>query len=250
MSIGDYARHAEIWDWYAADRTEEIRFWAALARRYGTKVLCGMCATGQVAAALAAEGLQVTGVDITPEMIAAAESQQAGQTGLQFVQGDLCALQLPSQDYDFAFVGTTSFHHLQTAEQREAALRSLWRHTRPGGGLALELWYPAERDWSSPERVFEPLHPTPGAALRVWKRGSTRYQADRRLVTIEQEVCIERNGASESFPHVFSLQLLDRQQLLAELERADYRLVREHGSYGDSTWQPGDPKWIIEAVRA
>lgn len=248
MPIGDYARHAEVWDWYAVDRTKEAEFWAKLAKQYGTKVMAGMCATGTVAAQLALNGLQVTGVDITREMIETASQRYADRQHLRFIEADLCALQLPDKDYDFAFVGTTSFHHLQTAEQREAALRSLRRHTRAGGGLALELWLPASKSWSSPERVFEPINPPADSQLKVWKKGKTEYDADSRLVTITQEVFIERNGEVESFAHAFSLQLFDRDTLEAELNEVGYSIVAEYGSYDLSPWVPDSRKWIVEAV--
>ncbi len=249
MSIGNYAQHAAIWDWYAADRSEEAAFWTVLAKRYGTKVIAAMCATGTVAAALAESGLQVTGVDITKEMIEAARHRYVDRRNLLFVQADLCALQLPDQEYDLAFVGTSSFHHLQTTEQRKAALSSLHRHTREGGALALELWSPAGRSWSSSERRFDPINPPADSQLRVWKTGKTEYDDASQRVTITQEVFIERGGQVESFPHAFSLQLFDRGTLEEELNEVGYSMVAEYGSHGFAPWAPSSPKWVIEAIR-
>lgn len=248
MSSGNYAKHAFIWDLYAHDRSSEVACWQRLAQKYGQFALAAMAATGTIAAGLAERGLEVTAVDITPEMVAEGKQKHGTMPNLHFVEGDICALQLEMGPYDFAFVGTTSFHHLQTAELRMAALNSLGRNLRPGGALALELWYPGSQSWASPERVFEPpqaLDPS----IKVWKKGRTEYYADRRLVTIAQEVFIERDGKLEQFPHAFDLQLFERETLVAELSKAGFDLVAEYGSYDLDAWTPESGKWIVEAVR-
>ena len=249
MSIENYSRHAEIWGWFSGDRADEIDCWATLSKRYGATVLAAMVATGEVAAALAGRGFKVTAVDITKEMVVEGIRRHGGNQNLTFVEGDVRSLRLAEKEYDFAFIGTTDFHHLLTSSDRKAALMNLYTHTRSGGGLGLELWFPSCISWSTPWKVFEPLSAPADPTVKVWKKGQTEFNAESCMVTIAQEVFIERGGRTEHFPHTFPLQLFDKDSLAVMLHGAGYTIAKEYGSYGFDPWTPQSPKWIVEAVK-
>jgi SAM-dependent methyltransferase len=249
MSMGDYAKHAAVWDWSGSDRSAEVNCWFNLAKKYGPRVLAAMCATGTVANALAEEGLSVTAVDITREMISEGRRKYGQNPKLEFIEVDICALDLPVKDYDFTFIATTDIHHLHTSDARDKALACLAAHARAGGGLGLELWYPAERSFASPWREFQPLvQPAPGEP-KAWKKGKTEYDAGKKIVTITQEVFVEKDGVVEQFPHAFSLQLFSREELYTMLASAGYKVVGEYGSHNLEPWTPESSQWIIEAVK-
>jgi len=252
MSSGDYSKHAIVWDFYSPDRSAEVEFWARLARRYGRRVLTAMCATGKVAAGLAARGFEVTGVDITEEMILEGKRRYGHVQNLALIQGDIRSLDLSGVGappaFDFAFVGTSSFHHLQTASERSNASRSFARQVRHGGGLGLELWFPPDTSRKTPWKTYEPLQ-TPDPSIVTWKRGKTEYDASSRVISISQEVFIEQDGESERFEHAFRLQLFGRESLMTLLNSTGFHLVGEYGSYESDPWVPEANKWLIEAVR-
>ena len=157
MPLESYAKHAEIWGLFSGDRTDEVNCWAAMGARYGTTALAAMSATGEIAAALACRGFKVTAVDFTREMIKEGQKRHGDIESLTFVEGDVRFLNLDDREYDFAFFGNTDMNHFLTSPDRQAALMSVGKHTRPGGGLGMELWFPAAESWSSPWRVYEPL---------------------------------------------------------------------------------------------
>ena len=75
------------------DLAGEARFVDALAPR-GARILDAGCGPGRVGGHLASAGHRVVGVDVDPELIAAAEQDQ---TGPRWVVGDLAELDLPAQ---------------------------------------------------------------------------------------------------------------------------------------------------------
>lgn len=249
MSQGSYDRHAAVWDWSGHDRSPEADFWYQMAGRYGSRVIAAMCATGTVAAAMAGKGCAVTGVDISGEMIAEGQRRHGDTCGLTLLQGDILTLQLPEQEHDFAFIATTDLHHLPDYSTRLAALQSLARHTRTGGGLGLELWHPGESSFLSPWRDFYPLGKTSSRDCDVWKRGRTEYDALSRTVKISQHVFWRSDTAVEEFPHILSLYLFDRAELLLLLEQAGYSLKDEYGDFGFNPWTAQSPRWLVEAVK-
>ena len=51
--IGNYARHAQYWDWGGHDRSAEHEYWLNYAVQYGKNVLIPMCAWGETGAHMA-----------------------------------------------------------------------------------------------------------------------------------------------------------------------------------------------------
>jgi SAM-dependent methyltransferase len=107
--------------------------------RAGAKLLDVACGTGVVALTAARLGAQVTGVDLTPELIARAE-QNAALMGLQATWhvGDAEALPLPDATFDFV---VSQFGHM-FAPRPAVAIREMLRVLRPGGTIAFSTWPP------------------------------------------------------------------------------------------------------------
>lgn len=128
---------ADLWDLRAAKGlTWELeqrllgRVLDALPEQPGTAVDFA-CGTGRVLAFLAGRGIEVTGVDISPDMLALARLHAPGA---RLVEGDVTRdADLASGQYDLA----TAFRFFLNAEPglRAGALRWLRRSVRPGGRL-------------------------------------------------------------------------------------------------------------------
>jgi SAM-dependent methyltransferase len=245
---GNYAAYAPFWGLGGPNRSDEINFYSNLARKYGTKALSLMCATGEIALGMARNGLYVTAVDIEPEMILAAKKNSLGITKLHFLVGDVTNLHLPDKDYDFAFVGTGDLHHLLSEVEMQEAMSCIRRHLSDEACLALELFYPETESWQSPRRRFE----QPNASEiepKTCKLGEALFDSDTLRQHIKQEVFVEENGKVESFLHEFDLQLVSRETLARLLGRAGFRITAEYGGFDFREWYPGADKWIVESVR-
>jgi SAM-dependent methyltransferase len=106
-----------------------------LGLRPGDTVLDAGCGTGRALPALrdaVGAGGRVLGIDLTPEMLAAAVRAGRDRSG-QLLHGDVMRLPVRSRSLDAVF-GAGLISHLP---QPEAGLRELARVVRPGGLLAL-----------------------------------------------------------------------------------------------------------------
>lgn len=112
---------------------------ASVDGRPSAHVLDVATGTGDVAFAIRKAGaLRVTGLDFSPEMIAAAKAKLAksGADGLDFVEGDAMALPFA----DGAFDATTVSFGLRNMPDYAAAVAEMSRVLRPGGRfLCLEM---------------------------------------------------------------------------------------------------------------
>jgi SAM-dependent methyltransferase len=134
-AAGDYAQVAEhIDEAPPRDLLDRVDI------RPGEDVLDVATGTGNVALRAAAVGAQVVGLDLAPELFAAAR-RRAGEQGvsIEWVEGD--AEELPFADASFDHV--LSVFGVQFAPRHEVAAAEMARVCRPGGDVGLVNWTPA-----------------------------------------------------------------------------------------------------------
>lgn len=129
-----------------------IEQWAGLL---GGPLLDLACGTGRMALRLAAQGYQVTGVDIMPEMIARARQKAAERAvSIEWVVADARTFQLQKQ-FAFIFMLENAFQFFLTRADQEAMLARVHEHLPPQGCFLFETRNP------SPRNLLEVRHPEP-----------------------------------------------------------------------------------------
>lgn len=139
-----FDRFARFYDSDYRDDADDIEAVAMLAAEWGDPLLELGCGTGRVLAPLAAAGHDITGVDISPALLAQAADKLAQQerASARLIEADLRTFDLPRKDFAFAFCLSNTLMHLTTADDQLAALCNAARHLRPGGRLLLDLFNP------------------------------------------------------------------------------------------------------------
>jgi SAM-dependent methyltransferase len=103
----------------------------------GSTVLDVACGTGVVALSAARLGATVTGIDLTPELIARAKENSA-LMGLEvgWHEGDVEALPVADATFDFV---VSQFGHM-FAPRPDMAIKEMLRVLKPGGTIAFATW--------------------------------------------------------------------------------------------------------------
>jgi SAM-dependent methyltransferase len=105
----------------------------------GARVLDAGCGTGVVAVTAARLGARVTGLDLTPELLAVAhDNARIAGVDIEWHEGDV--EQLPFADAAFDVV-VSQFGHM-FAPRPDVATREMLRVLKPGGTLAFSTWPP------------------------------------------------------------------------------------------------------------
>ncbi len=141
---GAYRRYALVYDlvWAAApyDRFVDLCLEAAAAQ--GTtvrRVLVAACGTGNAAVELARRGYEVTGFDLSLDMLAVAAAKPwPGDQPPRLVAGDLTSVPLGDGWADLVLVLNASINYLLEPEEVVAALGHLGRTAAPGGTVVVE----------------------------------------------------------------------------------------------------------------
>lgn len=137
---------ARFYDDDYRDYADDLPLLLDLAQETGDPILELGCGTGRALLPLAADGHHVTGIDISPALLAVAHQKIANSPSLAgklaLVEQDMVSFDLPQKDFAFAFCVSNTLMHCATQAAQLAALRTAHRHLRPGGLLLLDLFNP------------------------------------------------------------------------------------------------------------
>jgi SAM-dependent methyltransferase len=137
-------RVATFFDLEYADYDDDLPVLEAYAARTGGPLLELGCGTGRALIPLAEAGYDVTGIELSPAMLARAQSraEAAGVADrVRLIQGDYTTAPLGGP-YKFAYIVMNTFLHLPDREAQLAALRHWREHLAPRGLLLIDVYHP------------------------------------------------------------------------------------------------------------
>jgi SAM-dependent methyltransferase len=253
--------------WMAGDYDRFSRFMEGGAREFfdrldvapGSRLLDVACGSGQLALIAARDGLEVTGVDIAPNLVRRARDRARAE-GLNARFEEVDAEDLPFEDASFDFV--TSLIGAMFAPRPELVARQLLRVCAPGGTIAMANWTPEGFVGQMFRTISKFIAPSGMPSPVLWgdegtvrKRlgpGATGFKTERRPYIFEypfppsEVVDFFRRYYGPMSRAFESLDLAGQEQLRNELEA----LWAAHNTAGpDLTRVAAD--WLeVHAIRA
>jgi SAM-dependent methyltransferase len=193
---------------------------AALLRERGVQrgaaLVDAGCGTGRYAAALAALGFAVTGVDASAPLIA----QAPAAAGVEWVVADLLAW-APPRPVD-AVLCRGVLNDLVADADRAGAFGAFARWLRPGGALVADV-----RDWEQTARRYgaapvrtERVVEADGRRLRF--TAETALDPQRRAMRVRERYAAVAGGAAVERAGVFDMRCFTADELRALAARAGF----------------------------
>ena len=190
-----YGMLAEFWDLFRGDTStwEDRFFYLDVVKKYGPPVLDVGCGTGRILLDFMQQGIDIDGVDNSPDMLALLR-QKAEKLNLQpkVYQQEMHTLALPRK-YQTILVPSSSFQLLLDASLPPLAMNRFFEHLLPGGVLAMPfmtLW--KEGDPLESEFSREVTRPDDGATIRRWSH--VRFDPESELEHTIDRYEIVRDG--------------------------------------------------------
>src|SRR5687768_2500627 len=166
-----YGMLAEFWDLFRGDTStwDDRFFFLDVVKKYGGPVLDVGCGTGRILLDFMQQGIDIDGVDNSPEMLTLLK-QKAEKLNLNPVvyQQEMDKLDLPRK-YQTILVPSSSFQLLLDEKLPPVAIKRFYEHLLPGGVLTMPfmtLWKEGEPLES--EFTREVVRPEDGATIRRW----------------------------------------------------------------------------------
>jgi ubiquinone/menaquinone biosynthesis C-methylase UbiE len=195
---------AATWDLLRGDTTQwpDRFFYREFINHHGGQVLDVGCGTGRLLLDYMMDGVEIDGVDNSPEMLALCR-KRARELGLKptLFQQSMEELDLPRR-YQIIFVPSSSFQLVTDLNSAKRTMNRFYQHLESGGLLIMPfmlIWHqgtPLETDWV---QDAEKERPEDGFVIRRWSRA--RYDVKNQLEHTETRFEASSEGkiiASES----------------------------------------------------
>jgi SAM-dependent methyltransferase len=144
----EYVVGADLYDYVGAYRTRpDVGFFVDLAREAGGPVLELGCGTGRVLIPTSHAGIDVTGLDLSPQMLAVCrrklqDESDAVRSRVHLIQGDMRRFDL-SRQFRLVTIPFRPFQHLIEVEDQLACLDCIRRHLDDDGKLVVDVFNPS-----------------------------------------------------------------------------------------------------------
>jgi len=247
MGIDLHYRRAELYDQYYGDYAEMVGWLVEELVRRGT-VLELACGTGRVAIPLAERGVEVTGIDYAPEMLALAREKAAQrQVPVELVAGDMCAFEL-NKKFAAVLLLFNALWHVHEVADFERCMRCVRQHLQPGGIFVLSLFVPGipilARDPDKRYPFSSYKDPDSGEEIQVMEQ--YRYEPDTQLGRI-----VHYKGDTDEVVGTLNLRMYFPKELDALLQYNGMRVVEKFGDWDRSPLGPesNNQIFICEAMR-
>ncbi|MEZ4869452.1 MAG: class I SAM-dependent methyltransferase [Caldilineaceae bacterium] len=235
---------AQFWDLLRGDTSNwaDRPFYLGIIAESGQPALDVGCGTGRLLLDYMQQGIDIDGVDNSPEMLALCR-QKAEQLGLQpaLYEQTMAALALP-RTYRTILVPSSSFQLVIEPDNAAEAMQRFYQHLTSGGTLVMSFMPYHTGDNTEPIVTYEwqqeVTRPEDGATVRRWSRSTidrvnqVEHTEDRYDVIVNGEVV-----ASESLSRSPATRIYTLEQAVKVYESAGFTNIR---AYSGFTRQPAN----------
>jgi SAM-dependent methyltransferase len=255
----EYAGIADLYDHVVLYRERpDVAFYIEAAKQAGGPVLEVGCGTGRVLIPTARAGLDIVGLDLSPQMLAVCRDRLRDESAtvqfrVQLVEADMRQFEL-GRTFAIVTIPFRPFQHLLTMEDQLSCLASIRRHLVIGGALVFDLFNPSlDALVNRPvgeEFAEEPEFSTPDGR-RITRRHKTIAQ-DRFNQTNHHELIYyvtHPDGREERLVQSFQLRYLFRFEAEHLLARAGFEVEHLYADYDKSAYGSKYPGELLFVAR-
>ena len=244
---------AQAWDVLRGDTSNwpDRSFYLEIIRKYGQPVLDVGCGTGRLLLDYLEQGIDIDGVDNSPDMMAVCR-QKAANSGLQvnLYEQYMEVLELPRK-YQTILVPSSSLQLVVEPEMADQALKRLSNHLLPGGVVSASFMKlrtdgePLEFEWEQ-----SAIREKDGVKFR--RVIKSRYDPKSRYEHTEdiyQMIVDDKVTAEEAHRRSPATVSYDQTQVQALFERAGFEDIRFYSQFTFEPAKQDDNVFTVLAVR-
>lgn len=208
----------------------------------GAKCVECACGTGSLTLPLRKKGLQMTGMDLSEEMLARAmEKARAAGLNIPFVKQDMCALSVPRRVH-CVLSTCDGVNYLTSPERAQAFFKAAFEALRPGGALIFDV--------STPEKLQNTLgnhtlFSDDEEIAYIWRNF---WHEKTACVDLALSIFVRRpDGAYERMEESQTQRAHSREELTEWLQEAGFEKIAFYGRMRMNGPRAGDDRWHIIA---
>jgi SAM-dependent methyltransferase len=245
-----FERFARLYDWEHDPYVADVEVLVALARRFGGPVLELACGSGRLLAPLATAGLEVTGIDSSPAMLARAR-ERLGREGLQaqLLEQPMQAFRL-EQSFRTIILGLDSFGLLTRRSDQLQALQCARHAVTHDGRLIVDVTNGNLRGANEqPEELLHDITAADSETGRpitkfVLRRPNTAEQWDDLLFFYDEQ---DERGFLKRTMVELRLRWFTRNELELLLDASGWSVSEVYGNYDLDPYGPTSERLLVVA---
>lgn len=240
-----FDRVARFYDYEIEDfikNINDVAFYIEYAKKCGGEVLELACGTGRVLIPLAKEGIKITGLDASKEMLNVAKKKidaldEGTRRNIIIVQEDMSGFDLHKK-FALIFCTFRSFQHVVTIEERGKCLECVNRHLTENGTFILHLFVPFHHLLAQERRsMYLGKFYDRGNDVYVTRRSEVMYNLSQQ--TLHEDRFYEWTDKQGNFHrHVWSFDFayLFRYEVELMLEKYGFEIQEVFGNFDKSPY--------------
>ncbi len=255
----DYMSIAELYDYVVPYRErQDVGFFVEAAQDSDGPVLEVGCGTGRVLIPTARQGLEITGLDLSPNMLAICRQRlqaepHALQSRVKLVQADMRSFEF-SRAFKLVTLPFRPFQHLTTVADQLACLDCIRRALEPGGRVILDVFNPRLEalvaDNVGQELAEEPEFSMPDGRRVIRKHKIAWRDVPNQINYVELIYYVTYpDGHEERLVQAFPMRYLFRFEAEHLLARAGFEVEQLYGDYDKSPYGSKSPGELIFVAR-
>ncbi len=236
--------------------TADIPFYVEYAKACGGEVLELGCGTGRVAMALAREGVRVTGLDLSPNMLdvfaGKLDDEPQLRERIELVYGDMVSFDL-GKKFGLIIAPFRVFQGLTEEEDIASCLACIREHLSDDGAFIINVFKPyqvMDESWCYPEKIqWERVDEATGRRVTKYHSGD-KIDADNQIIYPSFRYEVTDTQGVSNYSEKLKLKYYYQPQLEAVIRTARLFAAEKFGWYDKSTIEQANRELIFVCKRA
>jgi SAM-dependent methyltransferase len=255
----DQAFVAEFYDAEYSDiPRKDIEFFVDYSRKAEGKILELGCGTGRVLIPTAQAGCEITGLDLSPYMLAKCREKLANQnidvqSRVRLIQGDMTNFTTDEQ-YALVTIPFRPFQHLIQASEQKDCLDCVHRHLVSKGKLLFDVFHTylprlIDTRYLMEMNVEPPRKLPDDRVIRRTNRTAAFHPAEQ-YNDMEMIYYVKHpDGREERLVHSFPMRYFFRYEMEHLLSLCGFKIVEFFGNFDKSGFTDDSPEMIFVAEK-
>lgn len=216
-------------DWYdrlLVDEKNDIEYYTDLVGERGGKALELACGTGRILIPLKQRGLDIDGVDISPQMLAKCRSKlNELDSKTHLYEQDLTEFNTKTK-YDTIFISGGSFCMVDEYKDAESSLTNVYNHLNDDGLFILDIFNPTANLKNDLPGVHRMIRMAEEGNESLYCYANTRYDIEEQLIIGQYKYELFREGnLQETIEDNFRMRWYGKHEFTMMLENAGFKQI-------------------------